>query len=462
MPLYFRRSTHQRVSYVWLKKTWVPYPFQNNIQALPVEDQIECINGLVEAKVQNASASGKPANFDEWIMRVMGEGIANIFMRPYNFKVWAFPTSDMQCSWLGERVATADTARVIRWVIASNVKCSSSNGSSVPAHPPPTPPSTQLRPVRVFSFRVRSSNVLTKKDDAGWGPHAVFRFPTEGGTGAIWKQGAKLLPEDKQRYGSKVVALDLEGHCVTLNTGRKIRYQKLLSTIPLDLTLRMVGQEALAEELNYSSSHIIGIGLRGVNPHDLKCWLYYPEDDCPFYRCTIFSHYAKSNTPADDALLPTLRLADGSAPASTEPQAGPYWSLMFEVSESVKKPVDVSKIVEETIRGAINVTLCGPDAEIVSVYHRRLEHGYPTPHLMRDAALAKALPLLEKHDVWSRGRFGSYKYEVANQDHSCMIGVEAVDSMLFGTKEFTLQHPSLANEGGKKNTTLKYTPPAKP
>ena len=130
-----------------------------------------------------------------------------------------------------------------------------------------------------------------------------------------------------------------------------------------------------------------------------------------------------------------------------------------QISESVKKPVDLAKIVEDTIQGAINVTLCKPDSEIVSVYHRRLEHGYPTPHLQRDATLDQALPLLKAHDVWSRGRFGSYKYEVANQDHSCMIGVEAVDNILFGTKEFTLFHPSLANEGGKKNMDLKYTPP---
>ena len=137
------------------------------------------------------------------------------------------------------------------------------------------------------------SNVLTKQEDAGWGPNAVFRFPREGGTGAIWKKVAKLLPEDKQRYNIKVVSLDLDGHCVTLDSGKKIRYQKLLSTIPLDITLRLVGQTDLVEELHYSSTHIVGIGLRGVNPHDLKCWLYYPEDDCPFYRCTIFSHYAK-------------------------------------------------------------------------------------------------------------------------------------------------------------------------
>jgi hypothetical protein len=37
-----------------------------------------------------------------------------------------------------------------------------------------------------------------------------------------------------------------------------------------------------------------------------------------------------------------------------------------------------------------------------------------------------------------------------------MIGVEAVDNILFGSKEFTLHYPSLANERGAKNTSLKY------
>jgi hypothetical protein len=31
------------------------------------------------------------ANFGEFIDSVFGEGIARLFMRPYNFKVWAFP-----------------------------------------------------------------------------------------------------------------------------------------------------------------------------------------------------------------------------------------------------------------------------------------------------------------------------------------------------------------------------------
>jgi len=409
-------NTLQRVSYVRMKQKWIPYPFQNNICGLPLEDQVSCINGLIEAKVANAMATTPPANFDEWIMRVMGEGIANIFMRPYNFKVWAVPTTMMQCSWLGERVATANVAKVVE-------------------------------------------NVLRNREESNWGPNAVFRFPQEGGTGAIWKKVADMLPTDKQRYGKKVASIDAEAKTVTLTDGSSIRYGKMISTIPLDITLNMLGHKQLAEELTYSSSHIIGLGLRGTNPHDTKCWLYYPEDDCPFYRCTVFSHYAKKNAPADDKMLPTLRLASSPTDVDATPKAGPYWSLMFEVSESQYKPVDLATVVEETIQGAINTGMIQSTDEIVSIYHRRLEHGYPTPSLKRDDVLKEALPLLKKSNIWSRGRFGSYKYEVANQDHSCMIGVEAVDNILFGSKEFTLLYPSLTNEGGNKNTDLEFILP---
>ena len=67
---------------------------------------------------------------------MQGEGIADLFMRPYNFKVWAVPTTMMQCEWLGERVAAPDVSRAI-------------------------------------------TNVLHNREDAGWGPNAVFRFPTQ-------------------------------------------------------------------------------------------------------------------------------------------------------------------------------------------------------------------------------------------------------------------------------------------
>ncbi|KAF4655654.1 hypothetical protein FOZ61_007459 [Perkinsus olseni] len=418
-------NTHQRVSYVWIKDRWVPYPFQNNLYCLPLEDKIRCINGVIDAAKSSAALQqAKPKTFDEWILRVMGEGIANLFMRPYNFKVWAYPTREMQCDWLGERVATVDAKKVIE-------------------------------------------NVLRNEPAAGWGPNAVFRFPKHGATGGIWKGVAALLPKHRIQYSRKMKQIDLDNRVATFHDGSVIRYEKVLSTVPLDLTLSMLKGDGFEnttqwkERLSYSSTHVIGLGIRGVNPHDLKCWLYFPEENCPFYRATVFSLYADSNVPKEETKLETLRLASGEAPQDANvAKSGPYWSLMLEVSESSQhKPVDLNNIVNDAIQGCINTTLMKPEDEIVSICHRRLERGYPTPHLQRDGVLREVLPLLQQKGMWSRGRFGSWMYEIANQDHSCMLGVEAVDNMLFGTEELTFNYPSLVN--GRRNTSLHYRNPNK-
>jgi hypothetical protein len=52
--------------------------------------------------------------------------------------------------------------------------------------------------------------------------------------------------------------------------------------------------------------------------------------------------------------------------------------------------------------------------------------------LERDGALKQLLPKLQDMGIYSRGRFGSWKYEVGNQDHSFMLGVEAVNNILHG------------------------------
>jgi len=69
--------------------------------------------------------------------------------------------------------------------------------------------------------------------------------------------------------------------------------------------------------------------------------------------------------------------------------------------------------------------------------------------------LEVALPWLQDRCcVWSRGRFGSWKYEVGNQDHSLMLGVEAADAVLFGAPEMTLRYPNVVN--AKKNEEMRF------
>lgn len=64
-------------------------------------------------------------------------------------------------------------------------------------------------------------------------------------------------------------------------------------------------------------------------------------------------------------------------------------------------------MVRQTLLGAVATQLVQPGDEVVSVYHRRLEHGYPTPSLGRDGVLKQALPWLRRSNIWSRGRWVS-------------------------------------------------------
>lgn len=374
---------HERESWVWMQNRFIPYPFQNNLRRLPPEILEKCLAGLVEITRHPAP---KPNNFCEWILASFGPGIADAFLFPYNFKVWGFPTELLNATWVGERVAVTDLNRVLH-------------------------------------------NLIWQKDDVSWGPNNTFRFPKRGGTGAIWRACVDRLPQEKLRFNTKVSAIDLQSRTVTTAGGEQIRYENLITTIPLHELIRLTGQSQLVPAadngLPYSSSNIFGIGLRGKPPEHIrtKCWMYFPEGNCPFYRVTVFSNYSPNN-------VPDIR---------------ENWSLMAEVSESPHKPVEHERLMEQVIQGLLATRLIERREDVVSQWQYRAEYGYPTPGLHRDAALAEIVPFFEEQGVFSRGRFGLWKYEVSNQDHSFMQGVEVIERLVNGRTEITATNPNIAN-----------------
>jgi protoporphyrinogen oxidase len=374
---------HERESWVWMRNRFIPYPFQNNIRLLPPEDLEKCLSGLVDI-ARNGHV--KPANFHEWILATFGPGLADVFMLPYNFKVWAYPPEMMNAVWVGERVAVTDLKRVLR-------------------------------------------NLVHQRNDVSWGPNNTFQFPVHGGTGAIWRACAARLPEQRLRFSTAVRAIDLESQTLITAGGEAIKYDALISTMPLTELIRLSRQpqfETSARRgLLHSASNIFGIGLKGNPPADLrtKCWMYFPEDNCPFYRVTVFSNYSPNN-------VPDIRT---------------HWSLMAEVSESAHKPVEPAALMEQVIHGLLATRLVERREDIVSTWQYRAHYGYPTPGLHRDDALAEILPFFESKNVYSRGRFGLWKYEVSNQDHSFMQGVEVVERLANGREEITALDPNLAN-----------------
>lgn len=362
----------QREAWIWMMDRFIPYPFQNNIRHLPKDDILACLMGLIRAQRENRHSD----NFEEWIDATFGEGIARLFMAPYNFKVWATPVQLMSKQWMAERVSVVDVERVLR-------------------------------------------NVIMERDDASWGPNNAFKYPLRGGTGAIYRAFVPYV-EHKLHYGKAAREVDLERKTVEFEDGSGTHYDHLISTMPLDLLVAQstatTGEEReAATKLVHNSSYIVGVGVK-KRVETSKCWIYYPEDNTPFYRVTYLSNYSPNMVPDADHIL-----------------------LLSETTRSPWKPEPSETIVERVVSGMIATGLLEESdrANIVTTHRIDVPYEYPVPTLERDDALAVLQPFFTCRDVYSRGRFGAWQYEIGNMDHSVMQGVEVVDRILRGAEEVT-------------------------
>ncbi|MBK7403670.1 MAG: FAD-dependent oxidoreductase [Phycisphaerales bacterium] len=387
-------SLNDRESWVRMFDRWVPYPFQNNIRYLPKQAAYECLSGLIKAQTgQGPVRSHREAsNFGEFIDAVFGEGIARYFMRPYNFKVWAHPPEMMNKTWIGERVAVLDIDRALK-------------------------------------------NVVLESDDFGWGPNNRFKYPLHGGTGEFYRRMGESIG-DRIQTGRTVRTIDLRSRVARFEDGSEEGFDTLVSAIPLDILCRdvLTGDvpdflRTRAAQLRHSAGYMVGIGLRRPCP-STKSWMYFPEANCPFYRVTYLSNYSPFMTPDRET----------------------HYSLLCEISESEHKPVDPDRVVEDTISGLENAGLLAPGerSDICDTWIYRAEYSYPTPTVDRDQILSEVIPWLESRGIYSRGRFGMWKYEVANTDHTLMQGVELVNRLLLGEAETTIGIVYSATEDGRQ------------
>jgi protoporphyrinogen oxidase len=369
---------NMRECWVRMFNAWVPYPFQNNIRYLPKEVTYECLTGLVEAQTKRDYKAAK--NFREFMDAVFGDGIVKHFMEPYNFKVWAHPAELMNKEWIGERVAVLDINRAIK-------------------------------------------NVVLGTDDFGWGPNNQFKFPLKGGTGEFYRRFDKPL-EGHVNLNKTVDFINLLKKEVRFKDGEIVQYDDLITAMPLDkLCNDMLNGEVPREikkstaSLRHSGGYMVGVGIKQPCP-STKSWMYFPEDNCPFYRITYLSNYSPYMTPDKDR----------------------YYSLLCETSYSEFKPVDGKRIVDDTITGLVNAGLITDKdrADIVDTWVYHADYSYPTPSVERDGILSRAIPFLEHHGIYSRGRFGMWKYEVSNTDHTLMQGVELVNRLVLGEAEQTI------------------------
>ena len=90
----------------------------------------------------------------------------------------------------------------------------------------------------------------------------------------------------------------------------------------------------------------------------------------------------------------------------------------------------------EEVEAALRSTgVVAGQPEVASLHIEELPYAYPVPTLGRDVALGTVLPWLEQRRIHSRGRFGTWRYEVGNMDHAVKMGTDIARRIVEGDPE---------------------------
>jgi UDP-galactopyranose mutase len=327
-----------------------------------------CADGILEstARLKEAEqANGaEPRNFEEFIYKVWGAGIAKHFAIPYNKKLWAVPLSEMETSWLGGRVPMPDLEEMIEGAL----------------QPVPKP----------------------------MGPNARFGYPLRGGFQTLMDG---FLPRLKGplRFNSRIVGVSPRTHTVRLQDGSELPYEYLISTMPLPVLVRLMGEEAPAEVrsaaagLRYVSVRCVHLGIGRENLTD-KHWIYYPEDTV-FHRIFV----------------------QGNASPHCNPPGG--FGLTCEITYSEYKPLpcDGAALIERCIADCRKVGFFRPEDPVWAATQCDLPHAYVVYDHARPKNVAVIRDWLKKQDVILAGRYSEWEYY--NSDHAFLAGKKAADQV---------------------------------
>ena len=97
----------RRANNVLFKGRYVKYPFENDLAALDKEDCYACLIGYLKADYP------KPANFEQWMYYTFGRGISEMYLLPYNRKIWKTEPCRMGIEWV-ERVPRPPMEDVVK------------------------------------------------------------------------------------------------------------------------------------------------------------------------------------------------------------------------------------------------------------------------------------------------------------------------------------------------------------
>lgn len=336
----------QRRAACWFKNRFVKYPFENGLAALDKDDAYQCLLHFV------CNPERPQHNFEDWIYNTFGKGLAEMYLLPYNQKIWKTPPSSMDLQWV-ERI--------------------------------PKPPVEDI---------VKSALGI---ETEGYAHQLHFYYPKTGGFETLpLTLEEKICGRIVREFAVDKIAKTSTGWIVS-NGKEEKRYRKLICAMPIFELIKCLPDvpaevRHACEKLVYNALSVVLIGLARPRKQELvSC--FFPQADIIFHRLVFHDYFGKNYVP------------DGCSSMVCEITSR-YGDEIWTMSDASL----TNRVIDDLLReGFIE------KSEIITTAVQRTRYAYPVYDLGRAKSIQLIKDYCSQLNIELCGRFAEFQYDNSDQ-----------------------------------------------
>jgi len=226
----------EKITHISYKDRYIDFPFQKNIHQLDQQDFIDCLYDLVY------KADMDVKSFKDFVISRFGKSIAELFLIPYNEKLYATDLDKLDKDAMGRFFPDADLKDIIS------------------------------------NFRV--------SDGASY--NSTFTYPRGGAIEYIRAIERRVDPECLE-LNKRLTAIDPAAKTATFSDGEVVEFDNLINTMPLPKLLDICNIDYDRSKFTANKVAVFNLGFdrpAKQNSH----WVYFPQKELCFYRIGYYSN----------------------------------------------------------------------------------------------------------------------------------------------------------------------------
>jgi len=337
--------TIKRSNRIIHRNALVQYPFENDLSKLDKNDLNYCVNSFVN----NPYESYTPTNMLQFFLKTFGSGITNLYLRPYNEKIWKFDPAFMDLQMV-DRI--------------------------------PKPPKEDI---------LRSAEGETVE---GYTHQLYFNYPKSGGIESLVRAFVNRLNDKvKIRTSCEITGVGKSDSGFLITTlGGSFQSDRVISTIPINLLAKMYLSKdqhikPAANNLRYNSIMVAIVNSRIDNAAENFAFMV-ADKNIIFHRISKLDFLGEAYHIENTA------------------------TFMLEITYEKKKDLvyDDNEIISQIIDGLMSIGFINSYQDVNFSCLKRFEYAYVIYDLDYRKNITIVKDFFNREGILLNGRFGTFEY----------------------------------------------------